>query len=311
MTGDEDITAPLTVPFSRAITQGLAGLWSRPSEDTASRGFATEPGFGADATLAPDLPVDPDETSTLDDDGFSACALPSRDLPVRPPDEVEDVSPLSPLLGAIAAELVAAGLLKERRAVSNALKARDAGETFVRMLAQDAQDADLEPIYEFLAGKTGTELIRRKGDLLDRVIDADWLPMSVAEQRGVLLLKPEKPGEAPFATTDPFDLLNRDWIGRCTGKRAIPVPVMPGVFLDAVSRLRVRASAEDDGKMLIPIDISWQQGRGDPQPPRHLRRAAHRRLHPASVLRAGSIRHPYRAGGRRHRRAQPHRWHPP
>jgi type IV pilus assembly protein PilB len=166
---------------------------------------------------------------------------------------------LHPFLGSIVAALVEAGLFSERRAVTLALRARETGQTVLRVLAQDPSAGDLEPIYQFLAQLCGMPLITSKTELVDRAIEPPWLPVSAAEQRGVLLLGTDSPGEAPYAAIDPCDLVTRDWVARCTGKRPVAVPVLPGAFLDAISRLRVRVEPQAEGKALIPIDISWNQ----------------------------------------------------
>jgi type IV pilus assembly protein PilB len=143
--------------------------------------------------------------------------------------------------------------------VTLALRARETGQTVLRVLAQDPSAGDLEPIYQFLAQLCGMPLITSKTELVDRAIEPPWLPVSAAEQRGVLLLGTDNPDEAPYAAIDPCDLVTRDWVARCTGKRPVAVPVLPGAFLDAISRLRVRVEPQAEGKALIPIDISWNQ----------------------------------------------------
>ncbi len=163
------------------------------------------------------------------------------------------------LLGGIAAELVSHGLLTERRAVALGLQARESGETLFHVLAREMPAADLEAIYEFVADRLGQPLIRRKNDLIERVAEAPWLPVATAERRGVLLLKAERPGEAPYATLDPYDLLARDWIGRLSGQRPVPVPTLPDVLLETIGRLRIRAEVPGKDKPLVPINIDWEQ----------------------------------------------------
>ena len=119
--------------------------------------------------------------------------------------------------------------------------------------------ADLEAVYEFLAGRLGQPLIRQKNELIERVVEAPWLPTAAAEGRGVLLLKPDQPGEAPYAALDPCDLPTRDWIGRLSGCKPVPVPVLPDVLLETIGRLRTRAELRETEKPLIPIDINWEQ----------------------------------------------------
>ena len=189
--------------------------------------------------------------------------VPSAPAPISPaPVSPAPVSPAprrASLLGGIAAELVTAALLTERRAVALALQARDTGETFVRAVSRELQGGELEAVYEFMAQRCGRELIKRKSELLPLVIDAAWLPVAVAESRGILLLRSENAGEALYATLDPYDLLTRDWVGRLSGKRPVPAPALPDVLAETIGRLRMRDELEDTGKPLVPIDITWEQ----------------------------------------------------
>ena len=175
--------------------------------------------------------------------------------PVPPP----DARRRSSFLGGITAELVAARLLTERRAVALAFQARETGETLMRVIARETPPAELEAIYEFMAEHSGRRLLRRKAELIQMVMDVPWLPPAVAEQRGILMLRPDAPGEAPYAALDPHDLPTRDWVGRLSGKTPLPVPVLPDVLEETIGRLRRREDVDALDKPLVPIDISWEQ----------------------------------------------------
>jgi hypothetical protein len=96
------------------------------------------------------------------------------------------------------ADLVSAGLLTERRAVALGFQARETGETLLRVLAREMPAADLEAVYDFLARRLGRTLIRQKNDLIERVVEAAWLPIAVSEQRGfVARTRPMAPGAGP------------------------------------------------------------------------------------------------------------------
>ncbi|MBV9736197.1 MAG: Flp pilus assembly complex ATPase component TadA [Acidisphaera sp.] len=236
-----------------ALDQAVRRVLTWQNTDTTSVPPAPRADATAVATLfAPPKPPADDEPTT-----------PTQAVPAAPPRPVRAAAP-PPLrapsfLGGVAAELVAAGLLTERRAVALALHARETGETLMRVIAREMAAAELEPMYEFLAGRSGQPLIREKGELMQRADEASWLPVTVAEQRGIMLLKPERPGEAPYATIDPCDLLTRDWIGRLSGRRPMPVPVLPDVLLDTIGRMRMRQQLQEADKPLVPIDISWEQ----------------------------------------------------
>ena len=163
------------------------------------------------------------------------------------------------LLGGVVAELVAADLLSERRAVALAFQARETGETLMRVIARETLGAELEAIYEFLAARCGRPLIRRNAELIQLAGDANWLPFAAAEERGVLPLRSDSPAEAPYATLDPCDLLVRDWVARVSGRTPVPVAVLPDVLLETIGRLRARDERNDSSTPLVPIDISWDQ----------------------------------------------------
>ena len=231
--------------------------------------IATPTHFEASRASVRDEQLDRDETMAtvlLDAEGKAAglimshmAALPALDSAGSGEQQVAKTSQkVSSFLGGVLAALVEAELLSERRAVSVALRARETGETTLRVLTQDPTISNLEAIYEFLAQYCGSPLIKNKGELVDRAIDVPWLPVPVAERRGILMLKCDG-DTASYAAIDPCDLLTRDWIAARSGRRAVAVPVIPGVFLDALSRLRVRVNAEADGKVLVPIDISFNQ----------------------------------------------------
>ena len=162
------------------------------------------------------------------------------------------------LLGGIVAALVEEHLLTERRAIALAFQARETGETVLRVLAREVAAADLGPIYEFLGHLCGQPAIKEKNELIDRVLDVTWLPIIVAEQRMILALTSDA-GTMRYATLDPGDLLLRDWVGRVSGQRALPVPTLPDVLQETVRRLRTRSELRETGKDLIPINIDWAQ----------------------------------------------------
>ena len=261
----------------RAVNAGSAGAAPKPprpaapSEDATLLAPASAEAPAAHLALAaPQFPrraalseAPPDDATLLAPTGAEVSAPPSRPIPALPPVAIPLLLPAAgasrSLLGGIVAELVAAGLLGERRAVSLGLQAREAGETLMRVLARELQATELEPIFEFLAERSGQTLIRQKNELAERVAEVPWLPVALSEQRGVLPLRPERDGEAPYATLDPCNLLTRDWIARISGLRAIPVATLPDVLLETIGRLRTRVELRETDRALIPIDINWEQ----------------------------------------------------
>ncbi len=165
-----------------------------------------------------------------------------------------------PLLGGVVVELVAAGLLSERRAVALCLQTRETGETLLRVLGRELAAPEVEAVFEFLAERCGQALLRSKGELMERAAELAWLPPALAEQRAILALRPDAPGEAPYATLDPLDLLLRDWVGRLSGLVPVAVPALPDVLLESIGRLRTRTeSRSTTERVSVPIDVTWEQ----------------------------------------------------
>jgi type II secretory ATPase GspE/PulE/Tfp pilus assembly ATPase PilB-like protein len=252
-----DPTLPAVGPAAIADASGDATLRSADSiaDAPAGPGNAAQSPALLPATPLPAMPASPA--------GAASGLLATPGSPATPGSSAVAARPLlgapRSLLGGIVSELVAAKLLGERRAVSLGLQAREAGETLMRVLARELQAAELEPIFEFLAERCGQTLIRQKNELAERVAEAAWLPVALAEQRGVLPLRPVRDGEAPYATLDPCDLLLRDWIARISGLLPVPVPTLPDVLLETIGRLRTRVELRETDRALIPIDINWEQ----------------------------------------------------
>lgn len=164
------------------------------------------------------------------------------------------------ILRSMALRLVEHEVLQERRAVSISLKAREAGVSFLRMLARDRQVTDIRAIYDLVAEWAGTSLIQDKSGLLSRMQQVDWLTPELAERFEVIPLKPETPGEFRFATVDPFDAAVSDWIQRRSrGQVLQPVALVPELLIEGLDRYRLLSADSDsnDSSMFVPIEINW------------------------------------------------------
>ena len=169
----------------------------------------------------------------------------------------------SDLLGGFVADLIDEGVLRERKALSIALQARESGDTFLKVLATDTATADLPPIYDAIANRLGRPLIRRKSDLIARVEDVDWLSWSAAEQKGIMILQSDDPYTTYYASIDPWDLFTQDWVSRHTSKPAVAIAVLPDVFFDSIGRLKRRGEtvAKSDD-YFVPTDVKWVEDSG-------------------------------------------------
>lgn len=164
------------------------------------------------------------------------------------------------ILRSMALKLVEHEVLQERRAVSISLKAREAGVSFLRMLARDRQVTDIRAIYDLVAEWAGTSLIQDKSGLLSRMQHVDWLTPELAERFEVIPLKPEAPGEFRYATVDPFDAAVSDWIQRRSqGQVLQPVALVPELLIEGLDRYRLLSADSDssDSSMFVPIEINW------------------------------------------------------
>lgn len=164
------------------------------------------------------------------------------------------------ILRSMALKLVEHEVLQERRAVSISLKAREAGVSFLRMLARDRQVTDIRAIYDLVAEWAGTSLIQDKSGLLSRMQHVDWLTPELAERFEVIPLKPETPGEFRYATVDPFDAAVSDWIQRRSqGQVLQPVALVPELLIEGLDRYRLLSADSDssDSSMFVPIEINW------------------------------------------------------
>ena len=217
-------------------------------------------GPGDEATILADLTETLPSPTSADDATFVTDTPALQPVAASSPTKPAPAKDFS-FLGGVAAELVANGLLTERRAVALGFQAREVGETLMRVLAREIAAADLTLIYQFLGQRLGQPAITQKRDLIERVADEKWLPIAIAEQRGMLALRPDRPNEAPYAAIDPYDLLARDWIRRRSGCTPIPVPTLPDVLFETIARLRVRAELAETDRPLVPIEISWEQER--------------------------------------------------
>lgn len=165
------------------------------------------------------------------------------------------------MLRGIARKLAEDGVIQERRAVSIALKAREAGVSFMRMLARDRMAGDLLAIYRAVSERLGTGLITDKATLFPRMGYAPWLSAQLADRFEILPIENEDENDTSFsyATVDPFDVAVRDWVQRRSGAREIhAIPALPEVMLDGLGRYRAMgAENRDQSAMFVPLDVDW------------------------------------------------------
>ena len=156
-------------------------------------------------------------------------------------------------------ELVLAGLLNTEKARSIESEARNSGRTVFATIVNDSNLTNQSEIHEWGAARAACRRITASQDLHKAVRTADWLPLNSAENAGVLLLESGEGAIGEYATTDPFDVLTRDWVARCENKNFVrPVLVSPTVFKDALKRIRRDLNEEGQGEIGITVDIDWE-----------------------------------------------------
>jgi type II secretory ATPase GspE/PulE/Tfp pilus assembly ATPase PilB-like protein len=156
--------------------------------------------------------------------------------------------------------LVGRGLLSQRDAISASLRARDQGITFLTALAQIGAIANDIELYKGLAEEAGLTFIGNDRELVQLLVEADWLNFKEADQRGCLLLQAGPDGKAQYAALDPFDIIAKDWLAARLGQVATPVVVLPSAFQTVLGSLKTRIEPPKSGdESLVPIDVSWQQ----------------------------------------------------
>lgn len=163
------------------------------------------------------------------------------------------------LLRGVAKTLVDSGALTERRAVSLAMQARDAGVGFMRALAADRANVDLIEVYLHVGEVAGAPAIMSRNEAVARLTEAEWLPAALAEQWQILPLAQTDDETVVIAAVDPFDLVARDWALRRSGATAANiVAIHPDAFYDGLSRYHaLKESDAAAGGMFIPIAVTW------------------------------------------------------
>jgi len=163
------------------------------------------------------------------------------------------------LLRGVAKTLVEIGALTERRAVSLAMQARDAGVGFMRALAADRANLDLIEVYLHVGEIIDAPAILSRNDAISRLKEAEWLPAALAEQWQILPISAPDEAIVVIAAVDPFDLMAKDWALRRSGAAEIAiVPIHPDAFFDGLSRYHaIKDSGGATGGMFTPIAVTW------------------------------------------------------
>jgi type II secretory ATPase GspE/PulE/Tfp pilus assembly ATPase PilB-like protein len=220
------------------------------------------------ATLALESP---DAATVLAEAGTLVEPVPTEALPEPPPTGVAEKS--APMAGAesssrtesdpevelsgIAAVLVGANLLERPKAANLRRISRETGRTFFRTLADDPTVKYLPQIYRLVAERRGIELIESEKILMEMARPTSWLPFHQADRHGAIMLSSEDGQPTRYATVDPFDIVQRDWLQRHMEGVPQPVLALPQAFQSAIQRLKNRIDEEGDtGENVLIINLS-------------------------------------------------------
>ncbi|CAK0774181.1 hypothetical protein CCP3SC5AM1_80024 [Gammaproteobacteria bacterium] len=162
-------------------------------------------------------------------------------------------------LSGFAKELIDANFISREQAISLAVRAQISGQTFFRVLAQDASLKFRMDIFKMVAKKFSVPLIETEKELVNQLKrpEPSWLSAMRAHRFGALALLDSDDGGERVATIDPFDLITRDRVERLAGYPLQWILVHPDAFFQVTRRLKnsQEAFGESDENVSI-IDIA-------------------------------------------------------
>jgi type IV pilus assembly protein PilB len=158
-------------------------------------------------------------------------------------------------------KLIGAQLVNPEQAQQYISRARNSGQTFFSEMVNDRTGDENRKVYQWVSSQYHFDLVEDEKVLQEMLPEpVEWLPPSVAERRKALILNGDGDGDVKYGTTDPFDIVTRDWIERRTGKKAGIVAVPPAVFREIIGRLRSGPDDDEKGDLsYIPIVFSSEE----------------------------------------------------
>ena len=181
-----------------------------------------------------------------------------RDL--RSPDDKSGSNEEYQVAG-IGKELIEENLLDVHRARMIGEIARKSGKTFFRALISEETIRLKDEIYNYIGESQNLTVIRTENELRDKVALADWLPANIAGAMGVLTMLPDPDGRPRYATIDPFDIRNNDWLRRKYGEEAQKVLILPDAFKKTLHRLEHQLDSDDVDEVGISVDYTDAEAR--------------------------------------------------
>lgn len=157
--------------------------------------------------------------------------------------------------------LIDANLVRPEQAQQYVARARESGQTFFFEMVNDRTGDDNRKLYQWISKDIHCDLIEDAATLQNMLPEpVEWLTPSVAEKRKALILDDDRNGGVKYGTTDPFDIVTRDWVERRTGQNAEIVAVLPTVFREVIGRLRIGQDDDGEGdRSAIPIMFTFDE----------------------------------------------------
>jgi len=261
--GRSDHQGPDATIISAPASEGLdATLIGTPA--TLKTAVVDATVIGALAKGQPDGPISTVDTGTgqtIGDDGATIITDPGQRLGVTAGSSATHIGMPDTGRGkTLLEEMRLAGLLNAEQAKLIQSQARKSGRTVFSTVVDDIFLTNQSAIHQWAAERATCRTITVGQELQEVVREADWLPLQLAEDAGVLMLETGDDAGVEYATTDPFDVLKRDWVARCEKQNIIrPVLVSPATFQDALNRLRRDLKNDDAGEIGVVIEMNLER----------------------------------------------------
>ncbi|MBT4701360.1 MAG: Flp pilus assembly complex ATPase component TadA [Rhodospirillaceae bacterium] len=212
--------------------------------------------------VSPQIPIDTTDLGTLRQ-GRRSTSDPVPLTPEFPTPSRDDSAVAGFEESGLIGKLIGAQLVNPEQAQQYISRARNSGQTFFSEMVNDRTGDENREVYQWVSSQYHFDLVE-DGKVLQKMLSepVEWLPPSVAERRKALILNGDGDGDGnvKYGTTDPFDIVTRDWIERRTGKKAGIVAVPPAVFREIIGRLRRGADDDEKGDLsYVPIVFSSEE----------------------------------------------------
>ncbi|MBF0383957.1 MAG: type II/IV secretion system protein [Magnetococcales bacterium] len=142
-------------------------------------------------------------------------------------------------------ELIKAGLLDKRVVVEFLKTVYEGEQSFFSVLVAAITKNELSEIFQWIKSRNHWELIEDEKTLEEQLISKKWLTYDKALEQNVAALKSDNENVFRYCAIDPFDVVVRDWVERCSKLESEVVLVHPEIFPSVLRRKKIEASNKD------------------------------------------------------------------